>query len=45
MDGMFSQLSIGVPDCDAVIALTSHEEKNGPEIIRLVFSEIVPELQ
>lgn len=45
MDGMFSQLSIGIPDCDAVVALTSHEEKNGPMIIKTVFSEIVPELE
>ena len=45
MDGLFSQLSIGIPDLDAVVAMTSHEEKNGPEIIRSVFSEIVPELE
>jgi len=45
MDGMFSQLSIGIPDCDAVVGITSHEEKNGPEIIKLVFSAIVPELE
>ena len=44
MDGLFSQLSIGIPDLDAVVAMTSHEEKNGPEIISSVFSEIVPEL-
>ena len=45
MDGMFSQLSIGIPDCDAVVALTSHEEKKGNAIIKAVFSEIVPELE
>ena len=45
MDGLFSQLSIGIPDLDAVVAMTSHEDKNGPEIIRSVFSEIVPELE
>lgn len=43
-DGMYGQYSIVVPDKNAVITVTSHEEKSPNDIIRAVFSDIVSQL-
>jgi len=43
-DGMYGQFVLVVPDKHAVITVTSHEEKNANDIIRAVFSDIVPQL-
>ncbi len=43
-DGMYGQFSIVVPDKNAVITVTSHEEKAANDIIRAIFHDIVPQL-
>ncbi len=43
-DGMYGQFTIVIPDKKAVVTITSHEEKNSNDIIRAVFSDIVPQL-
>ena len=43
-DGMYGQFSIVVPDKRAVITTTSHNERNANDIVRAVFSDIVPQL-
>ena len=45
MDGMFAQFSIGLPTLDAVVAITSHEPTRGPDILRLVWSTVCPNLE
>ena len=45
MDGMFSQFSIGVPDHDAVIGITCHEPVHGFDVLRLVWTEVLPRLK
>jgi len=45
MDGMFAQFCVVVPDYKAVVAITSHEEKRGYDILRLVWDEILPSLE
>lgn len=43
-DGMYGQFSIVIPDKNAVVTITAHEEKAANDIIRAVFSNIVPQL-
>jgi len=43
-DGMYGQFTIVIPDKKVVVTITSHEEKNSNDIIRAVFSDIVPQL-
>lgn len=45
MDGMAGQFSICIPDLDAVVGITSFEMKNTYEIMKLVWSTIVPKLK
>jgi len=45
MDGMFGQFSIGLPTLDAVVAITSHEQRNTNDILRLVWDTITPKLE
>jgi len=44
MDGMGGQFSIGLPSLDAVVGITSYEMKNTAEILKLVWSTVVPKL-
>jgi len=44
LDGMYGQFSIIVPDKQAVITTTSHNEHNSNDIVRAVFADIVPKL-
>ena len=44
MDGMFSQYSVGIPDYDAVVAVTSLEPERGFDILRLIWDRILSEL-
>ncbi len=41
-DGKYGQLCIVVPDKEAVITVTAHEEKAKGEIIEAVFEDIIP---
>ena len=43
-DGMYGQFSIILPDQQAVVTTTSHNECTANDIIRAVFSDIVPRL-
>lgn len=43
-DGMYGQFSIVIPDREAVVTVTSHEEKAPNDIIRAVFHDILPNL-
>jgi CubicO group peptidase (beta-lactamase class C family) len=43
-DGRYGQFVIVVPDKNAVITVTSHEEYKVNDIVRAVFSDIVPQL-
>lgn len=43
-DGMYGQFSIVIPDKNTVVTITSHQEKDANDIIRAVFSDIVPQL-
>ena len=42
VDGMYGQFSIVVPEKDAVITVTAHNERRAYDIIRAIFSDIVP---
>ena len=44
LDGMFGQYCIILPEQDAVIAITSHEEKNPNDILRLVWETLACKL-
>ena len=41
-DGMYAQFCVIAKDIDAVVAVTSHEEKAPNDIIRAVFNDILP---
>ncbi|MDR1059661.1 MAG: beta-lactamase family protein [Clostridiales bacterium] len=41
-DGMYGQFSIVLPDKGAVVTLTSHNETGANDIVRAVFSDILP---
>jgi len=43
-DGMYGQFSIVLPDQQAVVTTTSHNETGANNIIRAVFADIVPKL-
>lgn len=43
-DGLYGQFSIVIPDREAVVTVTSHEEKAPNDIIRAVLHDIVPNL-
>ncbi len=43
-DGMYGQFCIVLPRQEAVITITSHEEKAANDIIRAAFNDIVPRL-
>lgn len=43
-DGMYGQFSIAVPDKNAVVTVTAHEEKAPYDIVRAVFRDVVPKL-
>lgn len=43
-DGMYGQFSIVLPEQRAVVTTTSHNEHNANDIIRAVFSDIMPRL-
>lgn len=43
-DGMYGQFSIVIPNKNAVVTITSHNEKSANDIIRAVFADIVPQL-
>lgn len=45
MDGMFSQYSVGIPDYDAIVSITSHEPERGFDILRLIWEKILPVLE
>jgi CubicO group peptidase (beta-lactamase class C family) len=45
MDGMFGQFSIGLPTLDAVVAITSQEQRRTYDIIRLVWDTVTPKLE
>ena len=45
MDGMFAQFSVGIPDYDAVVGVTSHEPERGFEILRLIWNEVLPKME
>jgi len=45
MDGMLGQFSIGMPDLDAVVGITSAEGKKTYDILRLVWNEVAPKLE
>lgn len=44
LDGKYGQYSIVVPDKDAVVTVTSHNEKNCGDIIRALFRDVIQEL-
>ena len=44
-DGLYGQYIVVLPDCDAVVTVTSHVEKNQHDILRLIWDEILPELE
>ncbi len=44
MDGLYGQYGIVLPDYDAAIAITSHQEKMQTDILRLVWKTILPRL-
>ena len=41
-DGLYGQFSIIIPEKDAVVTVTSHNERHPYDIIRAIFSDIVP---
>lgn len=43
-DGMYGQFSIVLPEQRAVVTTTSHNEHNANDIIRAVFTDLVPRL-
>ena len=43
-DGMYGQMSVVLPDYDAVITVTSHNEVNAMNILRAMWSDILPNL-
>ena len=43
-DGMYGQYSIVLPEQRAVVTVTAHNERNGCDIIRAVFADLVPRL-
>ncbi len=44
-DGLYGQYIVVLPDYDAVVTVTSHVEKNQHDILRLIWDEILPELE
>jgi len=44
LDGLYGQFSIIIPDKQAVVTTTSHNEKAANDIIRAVFTDIEPKL-
>lgn len=44
MDGMLAQFSVGIPDYDMVVGITSHEPERGLDILRLIWDGILPKL-
>ena len=44
-DGLYGQYIIVLPDYDAVVTVTSHVEENQHNILRLVWDELLPELE
>lgn len=44
MDGLYGQYGIVLPDYDATIAITSHQEMAQTDILRLVWKSILPRL-
>jgi len=43
-DGMYGQFSIVLPDRDAVVTVTSHNEQSTAAILAAIFADIVPKL-
>ncbi|MDR2932652.1 MAG: beta-lactamase family protein [Oscillospiraceae bacterium] len=43
-DGLYGQFSIVLPQQNAVVSTTSHNEKRANDIVRAIFSDIVPQL-
>jgi CubicO group peptidase (beta-lactamase class C family) len=41
-DGMYGQFSVVFPDKDAVVTVTSHEEYRANDILRAIYSDIIP---
>lgn len=44
-DGLYGQYIVVLPDYDAVVTATSHVEKNQHDILRLIWDELLPELE
>lgn len=45
LDGMYGQFCIVLPDLDAVVAITSHEEYRNIDILRLVWDTLADRLE
>lgn len=44
-DGMYGQFSIVIPELDAVVTITSHQEQSANNILRAIYRDIIPHLE